>query len=329
VGQPHADLKCFVAISVIGSVNLASVDLNLLVAFEALLAERNVSRAAQRVGLAQPSMSHALIRLRLLFGDELFVRTPKEMIPTPRALKLATPIADALEQIRRALAPQIDFDPATADRRFRVAGSQYVDLVLGLLLAPRLRRDAPNACLEVLPKDENEAVQLLDAGLADLAVGRFTAAPKRLQMAPLYDDHWVCLARQGHAGIGNELTLDRFCELPHLVVGTDPAHMVDEALRNQRRQRHITDVIYNYGAVPFLLEVTDLLAVVGHRMAVQFAIAHNVVLRELPIAVSPWTINMVWSRRTDADPAVVWLRRLLSECSASLQSSGCGGAAQS
>ena len=100
-------MKCFIAISVIGSMNLASVDLNLLVAFEALLAERNVSRAAQRVGLAQPSMSHTLTRLRALFGDELFVRTPQEMRPTTRALELAGSIADALEQVRRALEPQI------------------------------------------------------------------------------------------------------------------------------------------------------------------------------------------------------------------------------
>jgi len=103
--------------------NLASVDLNLLVAFEALIAERNVSRAAQRVGLAQPSMSHALSRLRLLFGDELFVRTPREMRPTVRALELAAPIADALEQLRRALEPHPAFDPATSDRRFRLAGN--------------------------------------------------------------------------------------------------------------------------------------------------------------------------------------------------------------
>src|SRR5215471_11522331 len=109
VESPRPSLKCFIAVSVIDSVNLASVDLNLLVAFEALFAERNVSRAAQRVGLAQPSMSHALTRLRQLFGDDLFVRTPKEMKPTPRAIELAAPIADALEQIRRALAPQIDF----------------------------------------------------------------------------------------------------------------------------------------------------------------------------------------------------------------------------
>jgi DNA-binding transcriptional LysR family regulator len=321
LGNPRADLKCFVAISVIGSVNLASIDLNLLVAFEALLVERNVSRAAQRVGLAQPSMSHALTRLRALFGDELFVRTPKEMRPTPRALELAAPIADALEQVRRALEPTSAFDPLTSDRRFRLAGSHYVDFVLGLLLVPVLMRAAPHASFEVLQKDETEVVELLDTGYIDLAVGRFASAPKRLRTAPLYDEHWVCLARPGHPGLGNELTLDRFCELPHLVVGrdTDPVHMVDEVLRNQRRSRCISQVIYNYAAVPYLLEVTDLLAVVGHRIAERFAASSMVVSYELPLAVPSWRISLLWSRRTDSDPATAWLRQLLHEAAAQLK----------
>src|SRR5262249_47428367 len=202
------NLKCFIAISVIGNVNLASIDLNLLVAFEALLAERNVSRAAQRVGLAQPSMSHALTRLRVLFGDELFVRTPREMKPTPRALDLAAPIADALEQVRRAFEPTSTFDPRASDRRFRVAGSQYVDFVLGVLLVPMLMRAAPRACFEALHKDETEAIQLLDTGVIDLAIGRFTDAPKRLRAAPLYEERWVCIARRDHPGLRDGLTLD-------------------------------------------------------------------------------------------------------------------------
>jgi len=321
VGDLRAALKCFVAISVIDSVNLASIDLNLLVAFEALLAERNVSRAAQRMGLAQPSMSHALTRLRALFGDELFVRTPKEMRPTPRALELAAPIADALEQVRCALEPTCAFDPATSDRRFRLAASHYVDFVLGLLLAPILMRGAPHACFEVLQKDETDVIDLLDAGVIDLAVGRFASAPKRLRMAPLYDEHWVCLARQGHPGLGNELTLDRFCELPHLVVGpdTDPFPMVDEALRNQRRSRRISQVIYNYAAVPYLLEVTELVAVVGHRVAERFAASSMVAAYELPFAVPSWRISLLWSRRTDSDPAMLWLRRLLHDVTAPLR----------
>jgi DNA-binding transcriptional LysR family regulator len=302
-------------------VNLATVDLNLLVAFEALLAERNVSRAAQRIGLAQPSMSHALTRLRVLFNDELFVRTPKEMRPTSLALDLAAPIADALERVRRALESRFAFDPATSDRRFRLAVSQYVDLVLGLLLAPKLMQAAPNACFELVYKDEAEVVEQLDTGVIDLAVGRFASAPKRMQMAPLYEEHWVCLARQGHPRLGNELTLDSFCELPHLVVGRDTGqvHAVDEVLLNHRRSRRICEVINNYGAVPYVLKVTDLLVVVGQRVGEMFAESANVVVHELPIAVPPWTISLLWSRRTDTDPALVWLRRLLHEVSSSLR----------
>jgi DNA-binding transcriptional LysR family regulator len=150
-----------------------------------------------------------------------------------------------------------------------------------VLLVPMLMKAAPGACFEVLHKDETEAVELLDTGVIDLAVGRFASAPKRLQVVPLYDEHWVCVARHGHPGLGNGLTLDRFCELPHLVVGrdTDPVHMVDTALRNLRRSRCISQVIYNYAAVPYVLEVTDLLAVVSHRAAERFT-ASGTIVRE-------------------------------------------------
>ena len=303
--------------------NLASVDLNLLVAFEALFAERNVSHAAQRVGLAQPSMSHALTRLRSLFGDELFVRTPKEMRPTPRALELAAPIADALEQVRRALEPQIEFDPAKTDRRFRLAANQYVDLAAMLPLLSTLMRAAPNACFEAL-KEVVDVVELLDTGAADLAVGNFPHTPKRLRTAPLYDERCVCVARRGHPGLKDGLTLDRFCDLPHLVIGhgTDPVHMVDAALRAEGRRRRMSQIFNSYAAVPYMLGISDLLAVVGHRAAELFAASGALVVYELPIAVPSWTVSMLWSRRTDTAPALVWLRRVLHEGLAPLRARG-------
>ena len=303
--------------------NLASVDLNLLVAFEALFAERNVSHAAQRVGLAQPSMSHTLTRLRALFGDELFVRTPQEMRPTTRALELAGSIADALEQVRRALEPQIEFDPAKTDRRFRLAANQYVDLAAMLPLLSTLMRAAPNACFEAL-KEVVDVVELLDTGAADLAVGYFPDTPKRLRTAPLYDERCVCVARRGHPGLKDGLTLDRFCDLPHLVIGrdTDPIHMVDAALRAAGRHRRISQIFYSYAAVPYALAVTELLAVVGHRAAELFAASGALVVYELPITVPSWTVSMLWSRRTDADPALVWLRRVLHEGLAPLRAHG-------
>jgi DNA-binding transcriptional LysR family regulator len=300
---------------------LASVDLNLLVAFEAMLVERNVSRAAQRVGLAQPSMSHVLSRLRLLFNDELFVRTPQEMKPTPRALELATPIIEALEQVRRALEPHPAFDPATSERRFRLAGNQYVDFAAMLALLPILMRTAPYACFEAL-KEGTDIIEMLDTGAADLGVGYFPDAPKRLRTAPLYDDSCVCVARRDHPGLRDGLTLERFCELPHILIGhdADPVHIVDAALRAEGRRRRISHVLYSYPAVPYMLEITDLLAVVGRRAAERFAASGVLSLYELPIAVPSWKVSMLWSRRTDADPELVWLRQVLHDAMAPLRS---------
>ncbi len=313
-------LKWFVAISVIDDVNLASVDLNLLVAFEALLVERNVSRAAERVGRAQPSMSNALTRLRALFGDELFVRTPQEMRPTPRALELAAPVAEALEQVRRALEPHSAFDPARSTRRFRVVSNEYVDFILLVKILPVLMRLAPHIAFDVRGEAEPRAVELLDEGTADLAVGRFRSAPKRLLTEPLYQEHCVCVARRDHPALAGGLTLDSFLALPHLVVSPscNPTHIVDEALRPHGLQRRVIHTIHSFAVVPYVLEISDLLAVVGHRVAQRFAEVSRVAVHELPFAMESWTVSLLWSRRTDADPALAWLRARVREASAGL-----------
>ncbi len=214
------------------------------------------------------------------------------------------------------------FDPATSERRFRVAGNQYVDFVAMLALVPILMRTAPNACFEAL-KEGSDIVEMLDTGVADLGVGNFPDAPKRLRTAPLYDEHCVCVARRGHPGLKDGLTLDRFCELPHVLIGydTDPVHIVDAALQAEGRRRRINQVLYSYPSVPYMLEISDLLAVVGHRAGERFAASGALAMYELPIAVPSWKVSMLWSRRTDADPALVWLRQVVHDAMAPLRSS--------
>jgi DNA-binding transcriptional LysR family regulator len=314
-------LKWFVPISVIANVNLASVDLNLLVAFEALLAERNVSRAAERIGRAQPSMSNALTRLRALFGDELFVRTPQEMRPTPRALELAAPVAEALEQVRRALEPHGAFDPAISRRYFYIVSNEYADFMLLMKVLPVLRKAAPQTSLDVRAADEAHAVELLDQGVADLAVGCFRHAPKRLRWQPLYEERCVCIARRDHPDLVGGLTLENFVRLPHLVVSAarNPTHMVDEALRSDGLRRRIVQTIHSFALVPHLLEVSDLVAVVGDRVGRRIASAgHSIAIHELPFPMVPWKVDLLWSRRSDADPALVWLRRCFLDAGAGL-----------
>ena len=193
-----------------------------------------------------------------------------------------------------------------------------------LALLPTLMRTAHNACFEVL-KEEPDVVRLLDAGAIDLALGHYPDAPKRLRTTPLYDEYCVCVARRGHPDLKDGLTLDRFCELPHLLIGheTDPVHIVDAALRVKGHRRRISQQMYSYLAVPYLLEISDLLAVVGHRAAEWFTTSGTLVAYGLPITVPSWKVSMLWSRRTEADQALVWLRRLVQDAMAPLRSAAC------
>jgi DNA-binding transcriptional LysR family regulator len=162
--------------------HLAAVDLNLLVAFEALLIERNVSRAARRLGVAEPTMSNAL---RTSLGDELFVRAPEEMRPTPRVLDLAEPVREALQQIRSMLKPSATFDPVSAQRRFVIGASDNVDFALAPGLVS-VRRAAPGITIEIPSVPHQTAIAMLDDGSLDLAVGLFRAVPKRMDCVTLY-----------------------------------------------------------------------------------------------------------------------------------------------
>src|SRR6185437_12887590 len=214
---------------IIDGMNLAAVDLNLLVAFEALLVERNVSRAAKRIGLAQPSMSSALARLRLLFADELFVRTPREMRPTPRALALAGPVCQALQQIRTSLKKPEIFDPAATERRFMIGGSDNADFSLAPAMAHVLKA-APKIAIEILSLEKDSAVAMLDDGVLDFAVGCFDAQPKRFASAALYRDRYVCVRDRRLQPQRNRLTLEDFARARHLHVALDTAGSIDETL---------------------------------------------------------------------------------------------------
>jgi len=297
--------------------NLASVDLNLLVAFEALLIDRNVSRAANRVGLSQPALSNALSRLRMLFSDELFVRTPHEMRPTPRALELARPVCDALEQLRFAFDRSSTFSPGSTKRLFRIGGSDNADFAIAPAFA-KIRRAAPNVDFEVVALTRAAAISLIDEGALDLSVGAVGKLPKRFFTAGLYPDRYMCIANRQHGEMAKGLTLESFVAMPHVRVASDTYGQVDDALAARGLSRRIVIVVPNFAAVPYVIEHSDLLAVVGERIALRFAALPWITIHDLPIPVDPWTICAIWSRRGSNDVAITWLRTRLQEACASL-----------
>lgn len=298
--------------------NLARVDLNLLVVFEALLIERSVSRAAQRLGLAQPSVSNALNRLRLLFADDVFIRTPQEMRPTPRALELAEPVVDALQQVRAALIPPAGFDPATSTRTFTGAAADNADFALALV-GKRLSEAAPRAVFNVISLAGSATTySMLDEGSLDIAIGLFRAVPKRFSIASLYWERYVCIADHEHPDLLDGLTLDKLAALPHLAVTRD-AGMIDAALASRGLRRRVTMQVPFFTVVPYLIQGSRLLAVVGERFGHHLATIMGVRCYPLPFDIEPWNISAVWPRQgSSPDAAIAWLVTMLRQTSALL-----------
>ncbi len=299
--------------------NLARLDLDLLALFEALMAERNVTRAAARVGVAQPSASKALERLRRLFDDPLFVRTPRDgMRPTPRALELAPEVAGVLERVRGLVAARVPFDPATARGAVRVAMSDAAEFVLLPGLVGRLGRDAPGIDLRARPLDKERALDELDAGRLDALVGVFPGLPKRYGSAGLYEERFVCLARADHPRLEAGLSLEAFLELPHLLVTLrdDARGAVDAALAGIGRSRRIAATVGRFLVVPHVLRGSDAVATLPSRLAVAVAAGAGCRVHEPPLALDGWTETLVWSRAAERPPLQGWFRGLLRELAA-------------
>ncbi len=212
--------------------HIGAFDLNLLKAFDALYAERHVTRAGLRIGLSQSAMSGTLNRLRELLEDELFVRTPSGMQPTPRADDLAGPVSDALRLVRSVLHSD-GFDPATADHAFTIAMTDYAAFVLLPPLLARFGVEAPgiDVCVRGMFA-RSDAVELLDSGEANLAIGFPVEVSARILMRPLLEEGFACIARRGHPAFADLDSLKAFAAGPHLLVSPedDRAGLVDHGL---------------------------------------------------------------------------------------------------
>jgi len=307
--------------TIIGSMNLAAVDLNLLVAFEALIEERHVTRAASRIGLAQPSMSSALRRLRELFDDELFLRTATGMHPTEKALALARPIGAALEHIRGALAPRQGFDPATSKRRFVIAVTDYGDLVVVPALAKRLRREAPGIDLAVRPiTDARDAVARLERGELDALVGGHLPDSATGMRRRLIEERFVCIRDAAHAAGSAALSLSDYAALPHALfsaVGGDGLpSAIDSALDAAGLKRRVAITLPHVVAVPFAVAGTDLVATMAERVARRFAAGAGVAVSPLPCKVPAFDIDLLHARRALSDPALRWFTDAIAAAAA-------------
>ena len=299
------------------------MDLNLLVAFDALMAERSVTRAGQRIGLGQPGMSAVLARLRAAFGDELFVRIPGQpMRPTARAMALRTPIAEIMAQVSQILDSQTPFDPARARATIRITTGDPA----GTLLAPRLMgllsTEAPGIDIRLLGLDKRDAFDQLDRGDVELIFASFDAVPKRILRERLYTDSYVCIARREH--ITRAIDLDTYVATPHILMtlAADDHGIVDEALAPLGRRRRVALTVPDTYPIPRLVAETGMIGHLPRRIAAELLRGFDLVMVAPPVALPALHIEMYWGAASASDPTASWIRSRLAEIGRQIQSTG-------
>jgi len=293
--------------------DMRAIDLNLLVAFDAMVAQRNVTRAGEAIGLSQPAMSAAVARLRALFDDALFVRSGAEMKPTPRALELAEPVRRVLDTVRADILPRSAFDPATTARSFTIVTPDIGEINFVPRLLARFAAEAPAAQLRAVTRPPLAAAQSLESGGAELAVGYFPDLHKAgFFQQKLFDNPHVCLVRRDHPTIGARLTLKEYLAASHAVVRPDGREHVFEQFIAQRglRRRVLVELSHFMSLLP-VIEGSDMVATVPRDLADVCLRYGALRIVEPPVKAPVIAVHQFWHARFHQDPALVWLRGLL------------------
>lgn len=305
---------------------LESLDLNLLLVFDALATERSVTQAAAKIGLSQPALSNALSRLRLVFHDPLFERAAGQMQPTPRARQLLVPLSEAISKLRETFEPQAAFRPEASDREFLIATNDYVDSLLLPRVVQRVQRDAPSVALRTVRTDYLflPPVERLQSGELDLALGFFGDTPRPnpgLLSKRLLIGRLVCILRAAHSRAGRKLSLRTFVETPHVRVmypGTERQGSIDTILRSRGLSRKIAVTVPHYLSIPAIVAKSNLLGVVPEAMARREAKRLRLKVFDPPIALPDITVMMLWNEREQYDRAHHWFRECIADASESL-----------
>lgn len=292
--------------------NLAGVELKLLVVFDAVMSEGSVTRAGTRLGMTQPAVSNALGRLRHLMKDDLFVRGQGSMRPTPRALELTGPLRQALGQIEAVLDPS-EFDPARDARVFKLAMSDHATITILPQLVKRLETLAPNVALQVRPKLDWCVADLLDGHEIDFALGVIPDAPVRYSRITLFEDVYMCAMRHDHPLARGPLTLASFSAAKNLAVraADRSANLIDHMLESRGLQRRMALTVDQFCVVPAIIANTELVATVLRRKAQSLGLFErpDLVLRQLPLP--PVEAILLWHPAVTHHKAHRWMREVL------------------
>ncbi|HWP43002.1 MAG TPA: LysR family transcriptional regulator [Blastocatellia bacterium] len=300
--------------------NIRSFDLNLLLAFESLMIERNVTRAARRSGLSQPAMSNALARLRRTLDDPLLVRTPEGMKPTPVAQSLMAPVRAALDGLRAALEERPVFDAAASRRTFHVLANDYAEIALLAPMIKELHASADGVTLRIdRPRSlfQPPAPSSL-ADTYDLAIGFFPDAlslEASLRSELLWEESNVCIARSGHPSIRGKLSLRQYAAAHHVAVfyKSEGPGVIDSLLQQKGYSRRSVVFVPHFASVAYMVSASDLIATVPERLAREFSKVLKLQVLPAPVAIPPFRLMMLWHERSHTDPAHAWLRNLVAE----------------
>jgi DNA-binding transcriptional LysR family regulator len=292
--------------------NLSNIDFNLLKVLDAIVTERNVTRAGKRLGRSQPAVSNALQRLRRLLGDDVLVRGPHGFMLTPRADAMREPLREAISLVESCLAEEPKFDPASATGVFRLSTPDRLSLALVPPLLARLQKLAPNMALQVVTADRQQAIDLLDQDRTDLALGWLDRKPGHFSAEPMLEESLFCVFRREHPILkrGTKFDMGTVLSFPHLVVSAtgNRRAIFDELLARHGLRRHALVAVTNFTAVPSLLSRSDMIGVFTKLAADVFQKSYNLAKRPVPLDVGKIATDMVWHVRYDRDRKHLWLR---------------------
>jgi DNA-binding transcriptional LysR family regulator len=289
--------------------NWKTFDLNLLVIFDTVMEERNLTKAARRLGMSQPAVSHALARLRYSLKDELFVRSPEGMNPTPRAERIAEPVRAALRELQVTLEAD-EFVAAESSREFSIAANNYAARAVVPALVHRVASLAPSVVLDVRPIGLRNVLDQLDDGAVELALSNLVEGNDRFKCIGLLEDDYVATLAGDHPAAAEPmLSIERFSALPHIGItsGGDNEHFVDDAL-SERGMTRLVSMKAPLHSVVSLLIGSQAVALLPRRVAEDLAAHRPLAIRALPFPSPLITLSMIWHRRVDNHPAHRWLR---------------------
>lgn len=291
---------------------MTQIDLNLIQTFVVLYEARSVTLAAERLFVTQPSVSHALGRLRDVFEDPLFTRCREGVQPTFVAEQLYVTLREALTRIEEAVQTVHHFDPASTERRFRIALSDLGEIGFLPLILERLNREAPRAEVEVLPLQIDQVGDWLASGKVDTAICRQAVPGSRSQA--LIQERYVCLLSADHPRIDNQLGLPAYLRERHVAVTRSSGHgSTEDVLKAMGVERRIALRVPHFSVLPKLLPGTDLLTVLPAQIAYLFAAEGGLKVLDLPFEVPPFEVSLHWRASSERSPALEWFRRTIAD----------------